>query len=130
MTFYINERTQFIPLRRYAFKKPMVSIKKLSDQATDMLLKVIIFFTFFTNSYGKIKVCEEKQYSKVCKTDTTYNKSDPPEPLPIVTNITINFKEIADVDLEKQTITLSLMIVLEWFDYRITLLPSENDIKT
>ena len=47
-------------------------------------------------------------------------------PIPLLLNSTINVNDIIEVDEEMETITLSLKIILEWYDYRLSVNRSQE----
>ena len=72
---------------------------------------------------AKFKPCNESVESKVCilvDDIDDYVPTNTPKPLPAFIDITITVNNIIEVDEEKQTVSLSLQVTLEWNDTRLS----------
>ena len=79
---------------------------------------------------GKILPCNKSALSKVCflvEEAEDYVPTNSPEPLPTMVNISIQINDINEVDEDKQALELSLYIILEWQDNRLSVNRSKED---
>ena len=65
--------------------------------------------------------CQDGLDVGVCSLVTNYDKSVPPPNLPIHVKITVEMRQIANIDEDKHTISLIAMIVMSWNDSRLQL---------
>ena len=56
-----------------------------------------------------------------------YVPTNSPQPLPSMIDITIQINDINEVDEEKQAVELSLRIMLDWQDNRLSVNRSKED---
>ena len=73
--------------------------------------------------------CKQSVESKVCFLVDKLEDYVPTQegvPIPLLLNSTINVNDIIEVDEEMETITLSLKIILEWYDYRLSVNRSQE----
>ena len=63
----------------------------------------------------------------MCFLEEDYVLTNSPQPLPTMIDITIEINAINEVDEEKQAVELSLKIVLDWQDNRLSVNRSEED---
>lgn len=65
--------------------------------------------------------CQDGLDVGVCSLVTNYDKSVPPSNLPVHVKMTVEVRQIADIDEEKHTISLIAMIIMSWNDSRLQL---------
>ena len=79
---------------------------------------------------GKIHQCDSENNveSNVCTLVHPKHIFDAPKPRPLHIDIKISVEDVTEVDEEKETVTLSLQITLEWNDTRLSLNQTKEDI--
>ena len=77
---------------------------------------------------GKILPCKHSPLSTVCFLEEGYVRTNSPQPLPTMIDITIEINAIIEVDEEIQAVELSLKIILEWQENRLSANQSKEDI--
>ena len=100
-----------------------------------LLLRRSSFLTWFLSllvchgSFGKVVPCSSAVANQVCKAgDPLQDYLSTPLPLPALVNITVNVIDILKVNEETQTVQLQLKLVIEWFDDRLDVIRSAEDI--
>ena len=97
---------------------------------TFKIFLVFIIFHWDDGCNGKILPCKDSPLSKVCflvDEAEDYVLTNSPSPLPTMIDITIEINGINEVDEEKQAVELSLRIILEWQDSRLSVNRSKED---
>ena len=91
---------------------------------------VVVIILSISSCYGNIHQCnsEENVESNVCTLVHPKHIFDAPIPRPVDIDITISFEDVTELDEEKETVTLSLRITLEWNDTRLSLNRTKEDI--
>ena len=77
---------------------------------------------------GKILPCKHSPLSTVCFLEEGYVRTNSPQPLPTMIDITIEINAIIEVNEEIQAVELSLKIILEWQENRLSANQSKEDI--
>ena len=96
-----------------------------------LLVFLVSMALLFAN--GDILTCKDSVESKLClKVDKIddYITTKSPEPHPTLINITLTVSDVFDVNENKKTVTLVMKIVLEWFDFRLDVKRSQQEIDT
>ncbi len=94
------------------------------------LLATIFFSCLISLCNAKVLPCKDSVESKLClmvDTIEEYVTTKSPEPIPTLINITLTINDIFDVDEDKKTITLSMKIILEWFDFKLDVKRSQEE---
>ena len=80
-------------------------------------------------SKADINICTNNYTDHVCFKNAFYKASVNPDPLPTMINITLNIKEVINVNEEDQTITMQMKLMAEWYDNRLDVIRSEDYIE-
>ena len=91
---------------------------------------LIIFSVLTSGCKGTIVTCHESVESKVCFSvnrteDYDYTNA---AKFPTLVNTTLIVHDIIKVDDEQQTVTLAMQVILKWYDQRLSVDRSKEDI--
>ena len=91
---------------------------------------VVVIILSISSCNGKIYQCDSENNveSNVCTLVHPNHIFGFPKPRPLHIDIRISVEDVTEVDEEKETVTLSLQITLEWNDTRLSLNQSKEDI--
>ena len=92
-----------------------------------IILLILIILSRNFGIKGEILPCNNGPLSTVCFLEEDYVPTKSPKPLPTMIDITIEIIDIKEVDEEKQAVELSLKIILDWQDNRLSVNRSKED---
>ena len=92
----------------------------------DILILIFLHWNFGCN--GNILPSNKSALSKVCFLVEDYVRTNSPEPTPTMIDITMQLDGINEVDEEKQAVELSMKFILTWYDDRLSVNRSKEDI--
>ena len=93
-----------------------------------IILLILIILSRNFGIKGEILPCNNGPLSTVCFLEEDYVLTNSPQPLPTMIDITIQINAINEVDEEKQAVELSLKVILEWQDKRLSVNRSKEDV--
>ena len=79
-------------------------------------------------STGKLLPCAETM-QEVCFQGQNYISTNSPEPFPTMINLRLKVFEVMGVDEGQQTMSLSMMAVVDWQDFRLDVNRSKDYIE-
>ena len=94
----------------------------------NLFLSLMIVQIWVQNCTGNLLPCT-KISQKVCSKTEDYVSVISPDPLPTNINLTLKIFEVMGVDEAEQTMTLSMMAIVEWQDYRLDVNRSKDYIE-
>ena len=96
-------------------------------------MKVTFWLLFILTSFSNAKIlpCGQSVNSTVCYNAETiegYVPTSTPEKMTFI-NISLTINNIIEVDETKQTVTMLFKIILEWFEPRVDVKRSQEEIE-
>ena len=81
-----------------------------------------VIFLICPNESSNIPFCSNNQSERIqiCKKDNNHKTNRPPKPHPISVIPILNLEDLHDVDVERETITVYVTILLQWEDFSIS----------
>ena len=94
------------------------------------IICISVLFLICPNESSNIPYCSNKQSERIriCKKDNNHKTNRPPKPHPIIVIPTLDLKDLHDVDVERETITVYVKILLQWEDFSISVITPNNTV--
>lgn len=92
-----------------------------------LLLPVIWMMLGLQGSEGRLTACAESTSPGLCHKGDHYSVSDYPSE-PTIVNTTLWIKDISEINVERQAITMFLEVAIEWLDERINFNQRDGNI--
>ena len=93
---------------------------------------ICISFSFLICSIesSNIPYCSSNQTDniQICKKDNTHTINRPPKPHPLIVIPILDLKDVHDVDVERETLTVYAKIVLWWEDFSISVITPNDTV--
>ena len=93
---------------------------------------ICISFSFLicSNEGSNIPYCSNNQseHIQICKKDNNHTINRPPKPHPIKVIPILDLKDVHDVDVERETLTVYVKIVLWWEDFSISVITPNDTV--
>ena len=95
-----------------------------------LIICISVLFLICPNESSNIPYCSNKQSERIqiCKKDNNHKTNRPPKPHPITVIPTLDLKDLHDVDVERETITVYVKILLQWEDFSISVITPNNTV--
>ena len=89
-----------------------------------------VIFLICPNESSNIPYCSNNQSDRIqiCKKDNNHVTNRPPKPYPIKVIPILDLKDVHDVDVERETLTVYVKIVLWWEDFSISVITPNDTV--